>query len=129
MYRNLVKNLFIGKSKLEFIDKNTQLLPDVEVFEDIMENNYFPKGGYSPDIQVNGIFHDHSNTFVLSSDILGPLHCLYITGIPKNTPNLDFFRLKGSIWSSYHENNHRGYLFQILPITLPIELAEQPWKQ
>ena len=45
----------------------------------------------------------------------GGNHKLFITGIPKKTYDLDLYRLKGRLWSSYYEDDKRGYLFQVLP--------------
>ena len=56
-------------------------------------------------------------------DKIGPKNndILYITGVPKNTPSLDRFRLQGKKWSSYYEDEHGGYLFQILTYDQPLK--------
>lgn len=41
-----------------------------------------------------------------------PKHQIYVTGIPKGAI-LDNFRLEKTIWSSYYEDDIRGYLFQV----------------
>lgn len=41
---------------------------------------------------------------------------MVITGIPKNTPmDLESFKFKGCLYSTYYEDEIKGALFQILP--------------
>ena len=47
-----------------------------------------------------------------------PKHCLFITGVPKGAI-LDNFRVRRTYWSSYYEDDIRGYLFQITDESIP----------
>ena len=91
-------------------------------------NRLFIPGGEKviPDYFISGIFFPGERpTFRINFDLdkIGPKNndILYITGVPKNTPSLDRFRLQGKKWSSYYEDEHGGYLFQILTYDQPLK--------
>ena len=81
---------------------------------------------YLPDLIRNGKFDPYDDTFWVDKYFHD--NNLYITGIPKNTVSLDPYRLKGCLWSSYYEDNYRGYLFQILSINQTVQLIEKQVK-
>lgn len=123
MYPNVVKNQYIGKSKLDFYFKDT-LMPNTTLFEDIGFKLESKEG-----IPFNSLNKSLPDYFVpicikdLSQiDIALPegntfyTHVLVITGIPKQG-YLKRYKLKNTIWESYYEDLYRGYLYQILPIT------------
>ena len=134
MFKKLVNNLYIGKSKLKFYMLTTVRaeLKSTNIFEKITNkdfrkspNKYLPdvlvEGEYSTDELGNGLFR-----VLFGEQPSKPnTHRLYVTGIPKNTPNLDFFRIKETIWTSYYEDSHRGYLFQITDSSTPLSLLEE----
>jgi hypothetical protein len=128
MYKRLVKNLFIGKSKLIFYKKGFNLvrLPDTTTFSEL----YIVDVGFPtmlcepqrealqdrlPDIMLYGELSIYDQSFTM--DINNPTKGtdrLFITGISLGTPDLDKYRFKNAIWSSYYEDDHRGYLFQVV---------------
>lgn len=128
MYKRLVKNLFIGKSKLIFYKKgfNIKRLPDTTTFGELdIVDVGFPtmlcepqresQQGRLPDIMLYGELSIYDSSFTM--DINKPTKGtdrLFITGISLGTPDLDKYRFKNAIWSSYYEDDHRGYLFQVV---------------
>lgn len=111
MYTNIVKNLYIGKSKLTF-EVNGHEISDTNTIGDIL----FITGweGNLPDYGTMGNLWIHGNQGTFEITFKNPDHKIYVTGIPKGAI-LDNFRLKETVWSSYYEDNQRGYLFQIVP--------------
>lgn len=111
MYANIVKNLYIGKSKLIF-EANDCIIPDVTEIGEI----FFITGwdGNLPDYGTIGNLWVYNNQGTFEITFKRPDHKIFVTGIPKGAI-LDNFRLKETIWSSYYEDNQRGYLFQIVP--------------
>lgn len=122
MFGNIVKDLYIGKSKLD-IRFNGQIL-EPETVVDFIGVPY-PKTPKTqdyptlPDFMVIGTF-DNIKTFDMRTGY--NTHYLLITGIPKGTKTLDWYRVKKAIWSSYYEDSYRGYLFQIQDATEKLEL-------
>lgn len=108
MFREIVKDVYIGKSHLE-IWVNDKQMPKETLVKDILLPTLL--GNKLPDFGTIGTFYP-----VWKFDV-NPKgnHKLFITGIPKKTYDLDSYRLKGRLWSSYYEDDRRGYLFQILP--------------
>lgn len=116
MFGAIIKDLYIGKSKMDFI-ANGKALESTVVFDNIL----LPTG-YSEKLKLP----DYGNIGIFTEDnfIVTPLHSTHwflVTGIPKNEI-LDNFRLEGVIWSSYYEDSRRGYLFQILPMEQKLKL-------
>lgn len=109
MYSNIVKDLYIGKSKLIF-EANDCIIPDVTEIGKI----FFPTGweGNLPDYGTMGNLWVHNNQGTFEITWKRPEHKIWVTGIPKGAI-LDDFRIQETIWSSYYEDNIRGYLFQI----------------
>lgn len=48
---------------------------------------------------------------------VNPSYLLVCTLIPFSFVSTDYFKIEGRIWEHYHEDRHRGYLFQIIPYT------------
>lgn len=118
MYSNIVKDLYIGKSKL-LIQVNDKTVEDTTLIGKIL----LPTGyqGNMPDYGTMGSLWIHNNQGTFEITWKRPDHKLYVTGIPKGAI-LDNFRLQGSVWSSYYEDDIRGYLFQIIPIDVEPKL-------
>ena len=70
--------------------------------------------GNMPDYGTYGNFKD--GKFEITP--MMPKHCLFITGVPKGAI-LDNFRVRRTYWSSYYEDDVRGYLFQITDESIP----------
>lgn len=115
MYSNIVKNLYIGKSKLIF-EANHVTLPDTHTIGKL----FFPTKweGSLPDYGTMGTLWEElpniKNKPIFEITPFNPEHKIYVTGIPKGAI-LDNFRIKDTLWSSYYEDNIRGYLFQVVP--------------
>ena len=97
MFTNIVKDLYIGKSKL-IIKCNQKELPQTTLVMDVLRPT-----GFTGNLLATGEFEITP---------MMPKHRLYVTGIPKGAI-LDNFRIRRVYWSSYYEDNIRGYLFQI----------------
>lgn len=112
MYSNIVKDLYIGKSKLTF-EANDKILSDTLTIGDL-----FQETGYEnpkmPDYGAYGslFFYTGKSKWVFEITPKSD-HLLFVTGIPKKD-TLDNYRLKDAVWSSYYEDDYRGYLFQII---------------
>ena len=119
-----VSKQYIGKSKLKFQYKGKYSKRPFPISKETLIGDLsrilFIPGGYQtlPDYYLSGTFSLDEQTFSVNYDHLKiglPYQdILYITGVPKETLNLDIFRLENSKWSSYYEDAHGGYLFQIL---------------
>jgi len=105
MFTNIVKDLYIGKSKLSFFS-NQREIPSTTLVQDVLQPTGFT--GNMPDYVTYGNYRD--GKFEITP--MMPKHQLYITGIPKGAI-LDNFRIQRVYWSSYYEDDIRGYLFQI----------------
>lgn len=119
MYSNIVKNLYIGKSKLIFEINGKGELSDTNTIGDTFFITNWE--GNLPDYVVMGNFWEplpgDKGIFEITHNI--PNHKMYVTGIPKGAI-LDNFRLEKTVWSSYYEDNQRGYFFQIVPFSIYI---------
>lgn len=122
MFINIVKDLYIGKSKLEFRFNDQILEPETVV--DFIGVPYPKLKEYPtlPDYIIIGNLQ--GNIFNIKTGY--NIHYLLITGIPKGVKTLDWYRVKDSIWSSYYEDNYRGYLFQVQDATKKVELKAYP---
>ena len=77
MFGAIVKDLYLGKSKIQFFCNKKDYLDGKFEITPMM-----------------------------------PKHQIYVTGIPKGAI-LDNFRIQRTFWSSYYEDDIRGYLFQV----------------
>ncbi len=74
---------------------------------------------FSPDYYIIGSFH-YQPYFMGPSFRIDPLgkHILYITGMPKSNKFANSIRLKfriqGSLWAYYWEDDKYGYLTQVI---------------
>ena len=131
MFTNIVKNQYVGKSKVDFtfygfIVEGTTLVEDIGImfannFGKLF-NNIYP---FLPDYYIPGRMIDPS-TMDIGDLSPGETSFLFITGIPKRK-NLDPYRLKDVIWSSFYEDAYRGYLFQLIN-TPTVELLNKEVK-
>lgn len=112
MFREIVKDLYIGKSKLT-IKCNGREIPQTTLLQDIMQPTSFmgrmPDYGTYGNLLANGEFE---------ITLKFPRHRLFVTGVPKSEV-LDNYRITRTYWSSYYEDDIRGYLFQITDMTIP----------
>ena len=123
MFTNIVKDLYIGKSKLNIRFQNQIIEPETIV--DSLGVPYHKLKEYPtfPDYVVIGNF-DGNDIFNIQ---VGEIpHMLLITGIPKGAKTFDWYRVKEAIWSSYYEDNYRGYLFQVQDATKKVTLKAYP---
>lgn len=107
MFTKIVGNLYIGKSNI-IINLNDKVVPKTCLVKDILRPTGFT--GNMPDYGIKGNFNPVEGYFEVT--LINPKHTLFITGIPKVEP-LDFFRIQRVFFSSYYEDEKRGYLFQI----------------
>ena len=107
MFTNIVKDLYIGKSKLNIRFQNQIIEPETIV--DSLGVPYPKLKEYPtfPDYVVIGNFD--------GKDIFN-----------KGAKTLDWYRVKEAIWSSYYEDNYRGYLFQVQDATKKVTLKAYP---
>lgn len=127
-----VSQQYVTKSKLtlKYTSKggNYEIEPDVEI-GNVAQRLYMPGcDKHLPDFYIRGTFNPKNRSFELTYDQLGFFpHALYITGVPSGHLDLDDFKLRDNIWSSYYEDEKGGYLFQILPTdTLLITVNKHP---
>ena len=115
-------NLYIGKSKINLISLN-EVVPNDELVK-IWMCPYCPYNHtadklldkYLPHFRVSGNFTP-PNTFTIH--IENRPYTLWLTQTNPKIP-LDLYRLKGCVWSSYYEEERKGYLWQITPnVDLP----------
>lgn len=121
MFANIVKNQYIGKSKL-IIVQNEKVVPPQTLMGDI-SLPIIKKNKYQPDLVIIGSYH--KGIINLTPDVLEKMNLvkLVVTGIPKRVP-LDDYKLPFVIWESYYEDDHRGLLFQIIPNDKPLEFIK-----
>lgn len=130
MFRNRVSKQYIGKSKLIFKVKTANLefpIKGESLIGQIANILFIPGSDKKlPDYFMSGnFFSGDQPSFMINFNLenMGFKYedILYITGIPKNIPSLDPFRLQNKKWSSYYEDDHGGYLFQILSYNEPLK--------
>ena len=118
MFTNIVKNQYVGKSKIDFtfngsVIDGTTLVKDIGILFADKNGEPFNNGcSFLPDYYIPGKVVD------LCTMDIGELSSretsfLFITGIPKRK-DLDDYRIKEVIWSSYYEDAYRGYIFQLI---------------
>lgn len=126
MFRSKVSQQYIGKSKLTFKyhTQNYEFPIKGESLIGNIANRLFIPGCKNkfPDYFLSGtLLPGDQPVFMINFNLdkIGPKYndILYITGIPKGINSLDPFRLQNKKWSSYYEDEHGGYLFQILNYT------------
>lgn len=131
MFAKIVKNQYVGKSKIDFtfdgnpIDGKT-LIGDIAL---PLESNGLPLSHidtHFPDYFITGEVSDISTMELIVNK--KEFKVLFITGIPKSAKRLDDYKLKGVTWSSYYEDRYRGYLFQITKSNTLIELENNSVK-
>lgn len=113
MFKEILKDLYIGKSQL-IIKCNQKEIPQTAKVMDVLQPT-----GYSynmPDYGTYGNFNPATKEFEITP--MMPRYALFVTGIPLGGI-LDNFRLQRVYWSSYYEDNIRGYLFQITDPGIP----------
>ena len=74
MFREIVKDLYIGKSKLT-LECNQKEIPQTTLVQDVLQNTGFT--GNMPDYGTYGNFKD--GKFEITP--MMPKHCLFITGV------------------------------------------------
>ena len=128
MFTEILKNQYIGKSKLTFT-KNGEALSNLtligeigKTFADFEGKQISLLDSRLPDCFIQGHFSSDDNSMEVNPSEYINTQRLYITGIPKDALDLEPYRLKGVIWSSYYEDNYRGYLFQMVPMKYRLEL-------
>nr|DAU11052.1 MAG TPA: hypothetical protein [Caudoviricetes sp.] len=121
MYTNIVKNQYIGKSKLNFYSDDNPL-PNTMQWQELGFKLEDRKGikfnsinKYLPDYYVPLYIKDIPKVNILPNDKVFYNKILLITGIPKGK-SLEPFKLKNIIWESYYEDMYRGYLYQIISL-------------
>lgn len=121
MYTAVIKHTYLNKSRLIMKDEYGNPLPfeaEVSQYASINGNLTDLLGTYPEyDYEIEGflrIMPYGKHEFIIAS----PGNCtMYITGIPRDTPSLAPFRIfgdKNTRYSSYWEDDNRGYLFQII---------------
>lgn len=126
MFTKIVGNQYVGKAKIDFtvdgkIIDGKNLIGDIGVLLEVNDKPLVNLDPYFPDYFITGQVSDIS-TMELNPKDLRKTKILYITGIPKQAPNIEDYFLKNVIWSSYYEDNYRGYLFQMVNQDSLVEL-------
>ena len=118
MFTNIVKNQYVGKSKIDFtfngsVIDGTTLVKDIGILFADKNGEPFNNGcSFLPDYYIPGKVVDLC-TMDIGEISSRETSFLFITGIPKRK-DLDDYRIKEVIWSSYYEDAYRGYLFQLI---------------
>lgn len=117
MFKDRIFKLYLNKAKISFIDgSNNKPLP---LYEEVgnWAQPIISHNNYVPDFFIRGTYQKinkgMSHKFIISPD--GP-HVLFITGIPLKNVDLESFRFKDKIFSSYYEDGIKGCLFQVLDV-------------
>lgn len=120
MFEKIVGNQYIGKSKLTFTRKGETLSKETligelaNIFKDWQGIPMAIQNEKAPNYFIEGHFSSDTNSWELEPEESLDTQRLYITGIPKDL-DLEEFKIGDALWSSYYEDNYRGYLFQIAP--------------
>lgn len=114
MFREKIYNLYLSKSKLVFKDEfGCPLKFDEEIGDYAVPVLHGDQ--YCPDYYITGFFRKINkgsiNEFIISRK---GHEILFITGVNKGCNNLQPFRFKDRIFSSYYEDEVKGCLFQVL---------------
>lgn len=130
MFRSIIKNQYLGKAGINILEcPSNYTYPKETLIGKVFHSLYMPgiNTRYLPDLYINGYYPRESDPIFLLN-IPYPKHSLYITGVPKICKDLDEYRLKGREWESYYEDDHHGYLFQILPYN-QLLITEKEYKE
>lgn len=124
MFPEMVKSVTLDKSKITYYLQSHEgvqsqeeypINPELYQVEDLAFNCSVRSNPYLPDYAIKGYFTVDENLQhrVFIENTNGP-HLLYITGIPRNIPEVERnrFRFQEYIWLSYWEDKYIGYLFQ-----------------
>lgn len=118
MFTERVNKLYIGKSKLKFTYSGKEL--DHTTLLETISEPVKSSGIYDPtypDVQVRGYFYMNN---IIELNIELPMEeedaksvILWVTGIPKEAKSIQPYKNPKAILSSYFEDAHHGYLFQL----------------
>lgn len=124
MYLETIEALPINTSGLSFL-KGMSFMNEKASFANIISLvrsgfNHFVK--FLPDILIPGDFHPRDNLFDLDPQLkTKPDHLLLITGLPADSPSLDFYKFKDAVYTKYIETqDDKGFLFQVVPSKTPL---------
>lgn len=112
MFTALVKNQYIGKSKLDFQKDGKPLNPTTLIGNIKGIENTLPISKYDYDYMIIGEIKDINTIELNFNHDSDSTVAICITGIPKKWP-LAKFKYSDNIWESFYEDNIRGYLFQV----------------
>lgn len=121
MFAKIVKNQYVGKSKIDFTFDGNRIDSKTLIGDIGMPFNSKGHDPFLPDYFIMGDISDLSTMELIISNP-NKFKVLYVTGIPKNVRDIGVFKLKDVIWESYYEDRYRGYLFQVLDSNTPVEL-------
>lgn len=123
MFAHIVRNQYVGKSKLTLV-RNGEVISPQTIMGDI-SLPIIKTTKYQPDLVIFGSYH--KGVINLTPEGLEKISLvkLVVTGIPKRVP-LDNYKLPSVVWESYYEDEHRGYLFQVIPDDKPLEFIKYP---
>lgn len=126
MFPERVKSVTLDKSRITYylqtpegVQTRTEcpINPELYQVEDLAFNCHVRSNQYLPDYAIKGYFtvDEYLQHPVFIENTNGS-HLLYITGIPRNLPEVERnrFRFQEHIWLSYWEDKHIGYLFQVV---------------
>ena len=126
MFPERVKSVTLDKSRITYylqtqgrVQTHAEypINPELYQVEDLAFDCSVRSNQYLPDYAIKGYFTVDENLQhpVFIENTNGP-HLLYITGIPRNLPEVERnrFRFQEHIWLSYWEDKHIGYLFQVV---------------
>lgn len=124
MYLESIEALPLQTSGLSFL-KNMSFVPEKISFATIVERCRSTLSNlikFLPDIAIAGDYHSREDIFDLDPVIKDkPDHLLLITGVPDNTPSLDFYKYQGAVYTRYVEDcDNKGFLFQVVPSNSPL---------
>lgn len=124
MYLEFVEALPINASGLNFL-KDMSFLSEGTLFSNLssaLKSTFGKLIKYIPDLALPGDYHDRGKLFDLDPVVKDkPDHYLLITGVPDNTPSLDFYKIKDAIYTQYVEMpGNKGCLFQVISSKSPL---------
>lgn len=124
MYLDSIEALPLQISGLSFL-KGMSFLNDKASFTSLLSicrSNFNKFIHFLPDVLIPGDFHHRDDLFDLDPQLkTKPDHLLLITGVPDNSPTLDFYKFKDAVYTKYFEaEDNKGYLFQVVPSKSPL---------
>lgn len=119
MFKQVVYNTYIGKSKLSLISEGKSVDNKTKIGEISYPLTSLKGNSKYPDYYIRGLYlesteEDPAEFFQIVKPYKKCTHCLCITGIPKGALSLNPYRLQDCLWSSYYEDDLHGFLFQIV---------------